>query len=146
MPRLRLYEIFTDGGCPFCQWARARVEPFDTNERLKFLDYNDPAVAAQTPFSREELDQEMHVRAPDGMWHAGFAAWVAVLRALPLLSWLGALLGSGLFRNSGPKLYRWVARNRYRLPGSPPRCRSDACSVEPPSKTARSVASSRDRS
>jgi predicted DCC family thiol-disulfide oxidoreductase YuxK len=135
MPRLKQYEIFTDGGCPFCQWARARVEPFDTNERLKFLDYNDPAVAAQTPFSREELDREMHVRAPDGMWHAGFAAWVAVLRALPLLSWLGALLGSGLFRKSGPRLYRWVARNRYRLPGSPPPCRADACRVQPATPT-----------
>ena len=50
--------------------GRARVEPFDTNDRLHFLDYNDAAVAAQTPFSREELDREMHVRAPDGTWHA----------------------------------------------------------------------------
>jgi predicted DCC family thiol-disulfide oxidoreductase YuxK len=129
MPRLQQYEVFMDGGCAFCQWARARVEPFDTNERLKFLDYNDPAVAALAPFSREELDREMYVRAPDGSWHAGFAAWVVLLRAMPLLSWLGALLGSGMFRSAGPKLYRWVARNRYRLPGSPPPCRSDACTV-----------------
>ncbi len=126
MPGLKKYEIFIDGGCGFCQWARARVEPFDTNNRLRFLDYNDPAVAEQAPFSREELDREVHVRAPDGSWHAGFRAWVVVLRAMPFLRWLGALLGSPLFRNAGPRLYQWVARNRHRLPGSPPPCRAEA--------------------
>lgn len=129
MARVQQYEIFMDGGCAFCQWARARVEPFDTDERLHFLDYNDPAVAARTPYSREELDRELHARAPDGSWHAGFAAWVVVLKALPFLRWLGTLLGSGLFHNAGPKLYRWVARNRHRLPGKPPPCRSEACSM-----------------
>ena len=117
MPRLQQYEVFMDGGCAFCQWARARIEPFDTDERLNFLDYNDPQVAERSPFTREELDREIHVRAPDGGWHEGFAAWVVLLRAMPFLKWLGALLGSFLFRNAGPKLYQWVARNRRRLPG-----------------------------
>ena len=120
-----------DGGCAFCQWARARIEPFDTNDQLKFLDYNDPAVAAQSPFAREELDREIHVRAPDGAWHAGFAAWVLLLRAMPFLSWMGVLLGSAMFRTAGPRLYRWVARNRHRLPGKPPACRADACRLQP---------------
>ncbi len=120
------FEIFADGACPFCQWTRARIEPFDTASRLRFLDYNDPTVAAQAPFTREELDREMHVRAPDGTWSSGFAAWVIVLRALPPLAWLGWLLGTRMFRNAGPRLYRWIAQNRYRLPGSPPPCRADA--------------------
>jgi predicted DCC family thiol-disulfide oxidoreductase YuxK len=124
MPGHKKYDVFMDGGCAFCQWARARVEPFDTDERLHFLDYNDPAVAGQAPFSRDELDREIHVRAPDGGWHAGFAAWVVLLRAMPFLKWLGALLGSSMFRNFGPKVYRWVARNRHRLPGAPPACRT----------------------
>ncbi len=131
MPRLQQYEVFMDGACPFCQWARARVEPFDTHERLKFLDYNDPAVAKLTPFTNDELNREIHVRAPDGVWHAGFAAWVAVLRVMPLLGWLGALLGSGMFRKAGPKLYRWLARNRHRLPGAPSVCRTDARCIPP---------------
>jgi predicted DCC family thiol-disulfide oxidoreductase YuxK len=120
-------EILTDGACPFCQWIRARIEPFDTANRLRFLDYNDPDVAARVPFTREELDREMHVRAPDGTWSSGFAAWVVVLRALPPLTWLGWLLGTRMFRNIGPRLYLWIARNRYRLPGAPPPCRADAC-------------------
>lgn len=127
VPRPPKLEILTDGACPFCQWTRARIEPFDTANRLRFLDYNDPKEAAQTPFTREEFDREMHVRAPDGSWSSGFAAWVVILRALPPLAWLGWLLGTRMFRNAGPKLYRWIARNRYRLPGSPPRCRANVC-------------------
>jgi predicted DCC family thiol-disulfide oxidoreductase YuxK len=121
------YDVLLDGACPFCQWTRARIEPFDTAGRLRFLDYNDPEVAAQAPFTREELDREMHVRVPDGAWSAGFAAWVVILRAMPPVAWLGRLLGTRLFRSAGPKLYRWVARNRYRWPGSPPPCRAESC-------------------
>ncbi len=120
-------DVLTDGACPFCQWTRGRVEPFDTASRLRFLDFNDPHVVAQVPFTRADLSQEMHVRAPDGTWSSGFAAWVVVLRVLPPLGWLGWLLGTRLFRNAGPKIYRWVARNRYHWPGSPPPCRAEAC-------------------
>lgn len=132
------YEVFTDGACPFCQWTRARIEKFDTGGRLRFLDYNDPGVAARAPFTREELDREMHVLAPDGSWHAGYAAWVVLLRALPRLRWLGAVAGSAFFRRIGPRFYAWVARNRYRFPGAPPPCSDSACarhtsSAPPPS-------------
>lgn len=122
-------KVFMDGGCPFCQAVQAKVEGFDTRLRLEFVDYNDPAVAAQTPFSRDQLDQEMHVLAPDGSWHVGFAGWVVVLRALPRLAWLGWLLGMFPVRLVGPSLYRWIARHRYRLPGFPQPCRSDVCAV-----------------
>ncbi len=127
MPQPAKYEIVTDGACPFCQWTRARVEPFDTAGRLRWLDYNDPDVAGAAPFTRDELVSEMHVRAPDGTWSSGFGAWLVVLRALPLLSWLGWLLETPLFRAAGPRMYRWIARNRYRWPGSPPPCSTGFC-------------------
>jgi predicted DCC family thiol-disulfide oxidoreductase YuxK len=124
---LAKYDVFIDGACPFCQWVRARVEAFDTHSRLLFVDYNDSGAAARAPFTREELDREMHVRAPDGSWHAGYAAWLVLLRAMPFVRWLGTLLGSSMFRNTGLRLHHWIARNRYRLPGAPPPCLSDAC-------------------
>lgn len=114
--------VYTDRRCGFCRWAEARVKRFDRHGALQFLDYNDPAVRAGTPFSREELAREMHVRAEDGTWRAGFFGWLAVLRALPALAWLARLLVLPPLRWLGPPLYRLIARHRSSLPGAPPRC------------------------
>lgn len=127
MPGNGQLEVFVDGSCPFCQAVQARAERWDTRKRIRFMDYHDPAIAAEAPFPRERLDAEMHVRTGDGAWHAGFAGWTAILRELPRLGWLGWLFGTPLFRLAGPSVYRWVARHRYALPGFPPPCDAAAC-------------------
>jgi predicted DCC family thiol-disulfide oxidoreductase YuxK len=121
------YDIFLDGSCSFCRWTRARIEPYDSAGILRFLDYNDAAIAAQAPFPRDQLDSEMHVRTPEGAWLRGFEAWVALLRALPKLAWLGRIAGIPPLRWLGSPLYRFIARHRYSLPGAPPRCETDTC-------------------
>jgi predicted DCC family thiol-disulfide oxidoreductase YuxK len=123
------YDIFMDGSCSFCQWTQTKVEPYDSGSRLRFLDYNDPAVAAQAPFPRDELGNEMHVRTPEGAWLKGFAAWVALLRVLPKLAWLGRIAGMPPVRWVGPAVYAFIARHRYSLPGAPARCESDTCAI-----------------
>ena len=70
------YDIFMDGSCSFCQWSRAKVELFDSAAMLRFLDYNDPLIAAEAPFPRADLVREMHLRTPDGTWLQGFEAWL----------------------------------------------------------------------
>jgi predicted DCC family thiol-disulfide oxidoreductase YuxK len=124
-------EVYTDGGCPFCRWARAKIEPYDTRGALRFCDYNDPAITASTPYTLEQLGREMHVRTPDRQWHAGFFGWVAVLKVLPRWTWLGTLLGWPPLRWLGPPAYRLLAANRYRLPlpGVPKPC-DPACRLE----------------
>ncbi len=124
------YDIFMDGSCSFCQWTRAKIEPFDSGSRLRFLDFNDPAVASQAlAFSVGGLNTEMHVRTPDGSWKKGFEAWLALLRVLPRLSWLGLIAGLPPMRWLGPAVYRFVARHRYSLPGAPARCETDTCAI-----------------
>jgi predicted DCC family thiol-disulfide oxidoreductase YuxK len=108
---------------------RSKVEPYDSAARLRFLDYNDPLIAAQAPFSRTELALEMHVRMPDGKWAKGFEAWLAVLGALPKVAWIGRLAALPPLRWIGPSLYRFVARYRYSLPGAPSRCETDTCAI-----------------
>jgi predicted DCC family thiol-disulfide oxidoreductase YuxK len=120
-------EVYLDGSCPFCQWVRVHIEPWDSNSHLRFVDYNNPQIAASTPFSMEELAREMHLRMPDGTWSSGFEAWVRILRVLPALSWLGWLLGLPPLRWLGPPTYRWIARHRLHLPGIPPPCTSTTC-------------------
>lgn len=92
------------------------VEPYDTGKRIDFRDFNIAEVAAETPYSREELVREMHVLTPDGRWHAGFFGWVAVLRELPRRRWLAKVLSMPPFRWIGPVLYRLIAANRFRIP------------------------------
>jgi predicted DCC family thiol-disulfide oxidoreductase YuxK len=123
------YDIFMDGSCSFCQWTRAKVEPHDTNARLRFLDYNDPQVAEQAPFSRDDLDSEMHVRTPEGVWLRGFEAWLALLRVMPGFAWFGRIAGLPPFRWLGPPVYSFIARHRYSLPGAPARCETDTCPI-----------------
>ncbi len=129
MPKNTTYDIFMDGSCSFCRWSRQKIEPYDSASRLRFLDYNDPAVAAQAPFPRAELDNEMHVRTPDGTWLEGFTAWVALLRVLPRLAWVGRIAGMPPARWLGPSVYAFIARHRYSLPGAPKRCESDTCAI-----------------
>jgi predicted DCC family thiol-disulfide oxidoreductase YuxK len=129
MPLATTFDIFMDGSCSFCQWSRKKVEPYDSAARLRFLDYNDPLVAAQAPFSRTELALEMHVRMPDGKWAKGFDAWLALLGVLPKLAWIGHAAGLPPLRWLGPSMYRFIARHRYSLPGAPSRCATDTCAV-----------------
>ena len=135
MDSAKQFDVFLDGSCTFCKWTRSKVGPYDTHSRLRFLDYNDPAIAAEAPFSRSELADEMHVRTPGGRWVKGYEAWISLLRVLPKLAWLGWIGGLPLVRWFGPSLYRFVARHRYLLPGAPAPCKEDSCAV--PSRTAK---------
>jgi predicted DCC family thiol-disulfide oxidoreductase YuxK len=127
MAQLAKYDIFLDGSCSFCQWSRAKIEPFDSASRLRFLDYNDPMIAAEAPFPRPDLDREMHLRTPEGKWLQGFEAWLAILRVLPKLSWLGQVASLPPLSWLGPPVYNFIARHRYSLPGAPARCATDTC-------------------
>lgn len=122
-------EVYTDGQCPLCQWMRARVEPFDRNHRIEWLDYNDPQVLRRAaPYTWQEMAEEMHARRADGQWSSGYEAWVEVLRVLPGWRWLVPFLSSWPLTRLGPLFYRWVAKRRYKLFGIPPPCDpSGAC-------------------
>jgi predicted DCC family thiol-disulfide oxidoreductase YuxK len=119
-----LLEVYTDGQCPLCQWMRARVEPFDREGRLEWLDLNSPeALRRAAPHTHAELAAEMYARRKtDGAWAKGFFAWIEVLRLLPRLRWLAHLFARWPFTSVGPVFYRQLARRRYQLFGIPPPC------------------------
>jgi predicted DCC family thiol-disulfide oxidoreductase YuxK len=121
------YQIFLDGSCSFCRWTRKQIEPYDSNSRLRFLDFNDPSVAAQTTLTPSDLRSEMNVRTPEGAWLRGFDAWVAILRVLPKFAWLARIAGLPPLRWAGPSIYRFVARHRHAIPGAPETCTAEVC-------------------
>lgn len=117
-------EVYTDGQCPLCQWMRARIEPFDREQKLEWLDLNSPeALHRAAPHTHTELATEMYVRRKtDGAWAKGFFAWIEVLRVLPRLRWLGHVFARWPFTSIGPVFYRQLAKRRYQIFGIPPPC------------------------
>lgn len=123
-------EVYTDFECPLCQWMRSRVEPFDRDKRIDWMNYRDPEVLERAPYSFEEMNEEMHARRADGRWSSGYDAWVEVTRVLPRWRLLPPILSHWPFTSLGPVLYRWLASRRYKLFGVPPPCdESGVCSL-----------------
>ena len=135
MPSQDRLRIYTDGSCEFCGWARSLAEPHDRDERLDFRDFNRAEIAAETPYSADELARRMHVQTPDGGWHAGYWGWVAMFSVLPRYRRLSRILRWIPFRWMGPRLYDFLARNRYKIPvpllrllGAPKPC-NEGCAI-----------------
>lgn len=115
-------EVYTDGNCNLCRWIRERVEPLDSDQRIEWLDYNDPEILKRgAPHTREEMAEQMHVRV-DGRWAKGYFAWIEVIRVLPRWKWLVPILSIWPFTKLGPMFYRWLAKRRYTLFGMAPPC------------------------
>lgn len=127
-------EVYTDGQCPLCQWVRAKVEPYDTDQRIDWIDYHDTEGRQRaSPFTIEELAAEMHARTDARGWTKGYRAWVEVLRVLPRWRWLAAILAAWPATFLGPVFYRWIASRRYTLFGVPPPCdESGVCQLHTP--------------
>jgi predicted DCC family thiol-disulfide oxidoreductase YuxK len=117
-------EVYTDGQCSLCQWLRARVEPFDHEGRIEWLDFRDPAALQMAaPRTFQEMSEQMHVRRrTDGRWATGYAAWLEVARVLYGWRLVVPLFSAWPLTWLGPRFYRWLARRRYRLFGVPPPC------------------------
>jgi predicted DCC family thiol-disulfide oxidoreductase YuxK len=131
MNNSRQLDVLIDGECPLCKWMRARVEPFDTDKRLNWRNFRDPDVPGfATPYTFDEMNEEMHVRLPEGRWVKGYQAWIEVLRVLPKWRWLSPIMAAWPLSRLGPVFYRWLAARRFTLFGVPPPCSPDGvCSL-----------------
>ena len=124
MPVTRGTLVF-DGDCTFC------------SSSARFLVRAAPSDAAVVAWQRTDLDGLGLTPEACGLavqWVAGgrrstgAAAIADYLRtSRPWWRLAGALLGSGAGLRLASPVYRWVARNRHRLPGGTPACR-----LEPP--------------
>jgi predicted DCC family thiol-disulfide oxidoreductase YuxK len=103
---------------------RARIEPFDRDRRLEWLDLNSPeALSRAAPYTHAQLAEEMYARRKwDGVWAKGFFSWIEVLRLLPAFRWLAWVFSRWPFTALGPVLYRQLAKRRYQIFGIPPPC------------------------
>lgn len=110
-----------DGDCGFCTWVIDQVQRrLRPEAEILPWQFADLATLGLTP---DACVESMQWVAVDGTVSAGGQAVTAVLRASrqpwPLLAAVLAVPGVA---TAVDLLYRLVARNRYRLPGSTPAC------------------------
>ena len=119
--------VLYDGACRFCRSQIALLRRLDLTGRLAFTSLHDPSVARDFPeIPTADLLAQMYVVDRSGLARGGAEAVRYLSRRLPLLWPLALPLhvpGSlPLWRS----LYRFVARNRFRIAG---RCDEGTCKI-----------------
>jgi predicted DCC family thiol-disulfide oxidoreductase YuxK len=123
------YSVFYDGNCRLCTDTIRTLRSMDMSVDVRFVDVQQPGVFLKYP----QIDPatslgQMHVISPDGTVTGGFDAIVALLPAFPSLRVFQPLLAGPFMRQLGGKVYRWLARNRYRIAGTTG-CANGACRI-----------------
>jgi predicted DCC family thiol-disulfide oxidoreductase YuxK len=117
--------VLYDGQCRFCRGQITLLRRLDLTGRLRFESLHEPTVAEDFPeLDRDDLMREMVVVDRSGQAWAGAEAVRYLSRRLPLLWPLAVPLHIPGSLPVWRWLYRFIARNRYRLAG---RCNEGTC-------------------
>jgi predicted DCC family thiol-disulfide oxidoreductase YuxK len=108
--------LIYDGACPFCQGGMRWVQRRARSGQFEFLPCQSPERHARFPWMDEETClKALQLVLPDGRVLAGDAAIPEVLRRLRGWRWLARLFQLPGVSYLAPRLYAWVARNRYAI-------------------------------
>jgi predicted DCC family thiol-disulfide oxidoreductase YuxK len=123
----RPYTVIYDGHCKVCGRMVKLLTKWDKNRILEIIPSQAAGVHARFPWipARAYTESVQVIRNKDGKTWQAAAALEELLEIMPkgkLISWLFKI---PLVRPIVDKLYRWFARNRYRMG-----C-GDHCTVRP---------------
>ncbi len=120
--------VLFDGECRFCTSSVEALRRLDGKGRLRFLSLHDPSVRIDYPdLSHDMLMSEMWIVTPQGKQYPGADAVRYLSRRLPILYPIAPVLHIPFSRPLWRWLYRFVARNRYRIAGRD--CTDGTCRV-----------------
>jgi predicted DCC family thiol-disulfide oxidoreductase YuxK len=108
--KTRPIDVYYDDDCGICLWCARLLKRMDLRHDVTFKPNSD-AEALPEGVTAEDADRSMIV-VHDGVAHRDVAAVSEIMRALPLLGWLGLLLKVPGIEHLGRWLYYKVARNR----------------------------------
>lgn len=116
--------LIFDGECGFCTRSRDLLVRLDHRHRVRTVPYQGSGVAERVGVSREDLARSVYWLDDDGSRYSGAEAASAAVSAA-----VGSRLPLRVYRLPGVRqleeaVYRWVANNRHRLPGTTPWCTS----------------------
>ncbi|MCY3799265.1 MAG: DUF393 domain-containing protein [Chloroflexi bacterium] len=124
-----------DGNCVVCRSTCGAMRALDWRKRIKFVDLHESGAGRERypELSREQLMREIHVLDGDGKVYAGFKATRRMLREAPLGKPLWLLLLLPGMDALGARVYRFIARRRYRINAllgkDLPDCADDSCGM-----------------
>lgn len=120
--------VIYDGDCRICTAQVSKLPWWDCQGKLAYLSLHDPQVQARWPdLTHERLMHEMCIVDSRGHRHWGPEAVRYLTGRLRRLWWAAPVLyfpGSMLVWRP---LYRWIAKNRYRLSGT--HCDEGTCNL-----------------
>lgn len=116
--------LFFDGACGMCTRSVNLLYKLDRTGKLQTEPLQSPGVAERLGISPSELLESVRWLDSSGAVYSGAEAANAALSAA-----IGTRIPLGIYRIPGigfieEAIYRWVAANRYRFPGTTPYCES----------------------
>lgn len=112
----REYTLVYDGMCKICNPLADVVRKWDVKQRIEVVPSQAPGLMARFPWiPREAYGKAIQLIGPGGATYQGAAAIEHLLGILPrgkLIAWIFLIPG---IRVLADRIYRWVARNRYRM-------------------------------
>ena len=112
----REYTIVYDGACKVCQGLVRQLEKWDRHRVFEIVPSQGAGVHARFPWiPSRSFAQSVQLIRRDGRTRQGAAAIEEVIDNLPkgkLITWIFSI---PFVRPLAERVYRWFARNRYRL-------------------------------
>lgn len=110
--------VFYDQSCALCAAEIHSLKTLDIEARLQLVDCSSKDFD-DTPYRAEGIDRQammnaLHIKASDGYWHKGVAAFELLYKTVGL-PWIGTLWNHPVTRPFTTRFYPWVVRNRYTL-------------------------------
>ncbi len=106
-----------DGYCVICNSTKNTVNALDWLKRVEFLDLHDSTqVTERYPaLDFEDLMGQIHVVSEDGQIYPGYYGTRRMLKELPMGFPIWVVLHLPGMDWIGNKVYRFIARNRYKI-------------------------------
>jgi predicted DCC family thiol-disulfide oxidoreductase YuxK len=116
--------LFFDGACGMCTRSRNLLLKIDRTRKLQTEALQSPGTAERLGIAPSQLLESVRWLDASGAVYSGAEAANAALSSA-----IGTRLPLALYRIPGIRsiedaVYRWVAANRYRFPGTTPYCQS----------------------
>jgi predicted DCC family thiol-disulfide oxidoreductase YuxK len=125
----RPYTLVYDGMCRMCTKLSTLLIKWDSPHRIEVVPSQATGVMARFPWIPAKAYSEgIQLVGPGGETWQGSAAVEQLLTILPRGKWIAWVFKLPMVRTLADKVYRWVARNRYRM-GCGEHCQSRPLNV-----------------